>query len=80
VALSVQIVAPTPRAITVKGLTTRPSSSAADQRIPDDTRVVSEELITEPRRRLANIGMDKGTQLTAHAMRGSRRISLTRQR
>jgi hypothetical protein len=37
--------------------------SAADQQIPDDTRVVLEELITETRRRLANTGMDNGTQL-----------------
>jgi hypothetical protein len=50
--------------------------SAADQQIPDDTRVVLEELITETGRWLANIGMDSGTDLTAYAMRGGCRISL----
>jgi hypothetical protein len=55
--------------------------SAADQQIPDDARVVLEELITGLRRRLANSGMDNGTtQLSAPAMCGRGRISLTRPR
>ncbi len=44
--------------------------SAADQQIPDDTRVVLEDLITDTGRWLADIGLDNGHQLTAHAMRG----------
>ncbi len=54
--------------------------SVADQQIPDGTRVVLEELITGTGRWWANVGMDNGTDLTAHAMRGWRRVSLTRRR
>lgn len=36
----------------------------------------AEEVITETGRWLANIGMNNGTDLTAHAMRGWCRISL----
>jgi len=35
--------------------------SAADRQIPDDIRVVLGDLITEPGRWLADIGMDNGT-------------------
>src|SRR5215213_5013844 len=54
--------------------------SAADQQVPDDTRVVLEDLITETGCWPANFGMGNGIQLTAHAMRGWRRICLRRPR